>query len=160
MLLMTLCGSLLASVPVPGSTAVDVGVIRWDAWVGDLSGAGLEAEESMGPSEFHWKVPFYGVLVDDYHVRVRATTQTIIDDEIKYADEAGIGYFAYLYYEGALGTARELHFTSPRRDDVEFSLIIQANSWTRVIPGSASDRFVHSGQYCGMRARASWTMSP
>src|SRR3954452_20716728 len=37
--------------------------------------------------------------------------------------------------------------------------VIQACSWTSVIPGSLSLRSVHSGVYRGMRARASATRS-
>ncbi len=106
--------------------AQEVGAIRWDAWVGDLAEPGLEAEESMGPAEFQWKAPYYSVILDDYHILARATTQEIIDDQIKYASEAGIDYFAYLYYAGALSTALTLHFTSARKEDVKFCMIVDS----------------------------------
>jgi len=48
-------------------SAQDVGVIRWDAWVGDLHMAGYETEESMGPPEYHWKAPFYSNILDDFY---------------------------------------------------------------------------------------------
>ncbi|MBD3235210.1 MAG: T9SS type A sorting domain-containing protein [Candidatus Eisenbacteria bacterium] len=127
------------------SAAVDVGVIRWDAWVGDLATPGWEAEESLGPSEFHWKAPFYSILASDHQILARATTQEIIDAELQYACEAGIDYFAYIYYPDALGTARELHFTSSRREDVEFAIIIEPGRWSQdFVSLLASDYFAKS----------------
>ena len=111
----------------PPLIAQDVGVIRWDAWVGDLGTPGLETEESMGPPEFHWKTPFYSVLVDDYHILARATSQEVIDDEIRYAAEAGIDYFAFLYYTAPLSTALNLYFSSSRMEEIRFCMIGMRN---------------------------------
>ncbi len=127
--------------------AQEVGAIRWDAWVGDLGRPGLETEESLGPSEFHWKAPFYSVILDDYHILARATTQEIIDDEIKYASEAGIDYFAYLYYTGALSTAITLHFTSAIKEDVKFCMIVESGRFNSSVASLLANYYFKKSFY-------------
>ncbi|MFI1092346.1 hypothetical protein [Streptomyces sp. NPDC020917] len=72
--------------------------------------------------------------IDDVSVRVTesvnsdATLQGIMDQEIRYAKEAGINYWAFLYYpQQPLARARELYLSSEHRNDVGWCAILDGN---------------------------------
>ncbi|MFF2847558.1 twin-arginine translocation signal domain-containing protein [Streptomyces sp. NPDC058001] len=57
-----------------------------------------------------------------------ATTQRVMDREIKYAKQAGIDYWAFVYYpQQPLARARELYFASKRNGDVNWCAILDGN---------------------------------
>lgn len=107
---------------------LELGVIRWDAWVGDLSGEGLVVEQTMSPNQYHDRLPFYGVELGPSSVQVRATTQAVIDAEIAYARRAGISFWAFVRYEHGLRVARDLYESSSVKGDLKFANIIDAGN--------------------------------
>ncbi len=115
--------------------SVLVGAIRWDAWIGDLGrnvvakGAeniGLQVERSLSPNRFHYRAPFYSKVISNDSIQCRATTQEIIDQEIIYAKNAGLDYWAFCWYpfNSGLETARELYLTSKLKDDIKWCIIL------------------------------------
>jgi hypothetical protein len=114
-----------------------VGVIRWDAWVGDANTDGVGApyvgqqvERSLGPYQYHNRVPFYGQELSSTAVHARATTQAVMDAEIAYANRAGIDFWAFVYYANGSGMdiARHLYESSTVKGDLKFSHIIGASA--------------------------------
>src|SRR5215472_9351096 len=60
-----------------------IGAIRWDAWYDPDGNVGRVVEESLGPQEFHDRMPFFGREIDGNHVRIDGYSQTIFDQEIR-----------------------------------------------------------------------------
>lgn len=112
-----------------------VGAIRWDAWVGEAptfgnaqgdDRIGLVVERTLGPDHWHYRLPFFAVKLDKNKVQVRGNTQKIIDQEILYAVDAGLDYWAFNYYSpgSGLDSALKLYLRSPHRNAIKFSLIL------------------------------------
>ncbi len=109
-----------------------VGAIRWDGWCGDRSSVGLGLERAMSPSQFHWRLPFYSRILGPSSVEARCVTQDVMDREIAYAREAGIDYWAFVWYPptDGLSTARSLYLSSAHRDDVKWCVILGAGAFS------------------------------
>ena len=74
-----------------------VGAIRWDAWYG-RNDVVSEVERSLGPKKFHFRLPFFAQVVSDAEVRIDGDSQATMDQEIAYAVEAGLNYWAFVDY--------------------------------------------------------------
>jgi hypothetical protein len=87
----------------PASPAADrdviAGAIRWDAWHGDRSEVGKAVQRSLGPKQWHYRLPFFARVLDDSHVQIDGVTQAIVDQEIRYARSADLDYWAFLLYD-------------------------------------------------------------
>ena len=110
------------------SGKVLVGSIRWDGWVGKKGTweIGPIVERTMGPERFHYRAPFFSVVTAKDSISIDGTTQEIMDQEIAYAKEAGIDYWAYCYYPDDCGLelARKFHQTSKNTNDVKWCAIL------------------------------------
>ncbi|MBA4168485.1 MAG: hypothetical protein H0X41_13245 [Chitinophagaceae bacterium] len=109
------------------------GAIRWDAWIGDwgkglkeVSNAGLQVERSLGPNRYHYRAPFYGKEINKDSVQCRGTTQSIMDQEIAYAKNGGLDYWAFCWYppHSGLDTARQLYLASAHKNDIKWCVIL------------------------------------
>ena len=80
--------------------SVQVGAIRWDAWIGPVEGydVGLQVERSLSPQRWHHRLPFFAKVVSDSAIQVRANHSTIMDREIQFAHAAGLDYWAFVMY--------------------------------------------------------------
>lgn len=75
------------------STPTQLGVIRWDLWHNNnVTNTGL------GPNQYHDRIPFFGKETGINSVSIAGSSQAIIDQEIAYAREAGISFFAFNWY--------------------------------------------------------------
>ncbi|OCT15254.1 hypothetical protein A8709_14240 [Paenibacillus pectinilyticus] len=108
-----------------------VGAIRWDGQIGDnavgtLSGVGPEEERAMAPSQWHFRLPFYATEPTTNTDTMSDTTQAIMDQEIAYAKDAGINYWAFDWYgsETGMDKARNLYLSSTHKNDVNWSVIL------------------------------------
>lgn len=104
-----------------------VGAIRWDAWTGD-STTGYQTERSLGPNKYHFRIPYYGMENSYDSAKTRELNQTIMDEEIAYAYNANIDYWAFCWYgydptNNALATARSLYLNSEHCTDIKFCYI-------------------------------------
>lgn|GEM_PF-1399701 len=88
------------------SSGVVVGAIRFDAW---FSPDNYGHENRLEPVEYHDRLPFYAKINTDGSVEVRGDSQTTVDQEIQYAADGGLDYWAFDYY-GIYGK-------KPRRGD-------------------------------------------
>lgn len=92
-----------------------VGAIYWGMWNSYGFGNAAITEVTLNPTQYRNRVPFFGressERIIEYvgppgesrysattSLRINADQQWAIDQEIKYAVEAGIDYFAYIYY--------------------------------------------------------------
>ena len=122
--------SSIAAGAEPGNAAQDhvlVGAIRWDAWHGRASEVGLTVEKTLAPAHWHYRLPFYGKVVGENAVEARGETQEVMDQEIAYAHEAGLDYWAFVIYpeEHALSLGLKRYLSSERKSLVNFCLNLQ-----------------------------------
>lgn len=106
-----------------------VGAIRWDAWVGKNGTwqIGPIVERTLGPQKFHYRAPFFSIVKSPDSLIIDGATQEIMDQEIIYARNAGIDYWAYCWYPDGCGLelARKFHQTSFYANDVNWCVILQ-----------------------------------
>jgi len=103
-----------------------VGAIRWDAWYDPADGRVAQSvEKSLGPSEYHYRMPFFGRATGANSVRIDGDYQDIMDREIAYAAEAGLSYWAFCTYaaDNPMSNALKLYLASKSRSQVGFCLI-------------------------------------
>jgi len=105
---------------------ISIGAIRWDAWCGNLNKAGLEVERTLGPEQYHCRIPFYGKIISRDSVECRCTTQSVINKEINYAVKAGIDYWAFCWYpnRSGLDTAMHLYLNSKQKVGLHWCVIL------------------------------------
>lgn len=105
-----------------------VGAIRWDAWHGDKGVPGRAVEKSLSPAHWHGRVPFYGQIISQHQVEIRADRQEVMDQEIAFASEAGLDYWAFCLYRAGdpMNRGLELYLKSSSRNKIHFCLLLQA----------------------------------
>ena len=111
-----------------------IGAIRWDAWYDSADGAVAKAvEKTLGPSPYHWRMPFFGQVAGADSVRINGYSQEIIDYEIDAAANAGIDFWAFDSYppDSPLSNALRLYLSSRRRGRLRFCAI---NGLSSAIP--------------------------
>lgn len=99
-----------------------VGAIRWDAWYahdGQPGSTVSQVEKTLSPAQFHFRAPFYAKVTDEGNITIPAYDQKIFDQEIRYAKEAGIDYFAYVWYNDDKAQSRKFHVASELRNAVK-----------------------------------------
>jgi len=106
------------------------GAIRWDCWynTGVSAGNVVQVEKTLSPKEYHFRAPFFADITEEGNIKLPRPSQEIFDQEMLYAKEAGISYFAYLWYDGEMSAARKLHPTSQYKDDVKMVMMLDGNS--------------------------------
>src|SRR4051812_7663747 len=97
-----------------------VGAIRWDAWQPGPTGDTIIP--LLGPSQWRYRLPFYAVEVDSKTVAMAANTQAVMDQEIAYADAAGLDYFCFDHFLTDLRQSLDLYLSSARKGDINFCL--------------------------------------
>lgn len=88
----------------PTTATPYIGAIRWDAWFGPSTfpaavNAGDSVELNLGPNTYRYRLPFFGTEVNATTVTVRGNAQATVDQEIAYARQAGLHYWAFLTYQ-------------------------------------------------------------
>ncbi|MCX7888015.1 MAG: hypothetical protein N3B01_12285 [Verrucomicrobiae bacterium] len=106
-----------------------LGAIRWDAWhwapTNDLTAPVRAVERALGPKRYHHRLPFFAKIVSDERVCIAGYTPAIIAQEIAFAKEAGLDYWAFVLYDTAspMSQALALYLESPERDSIHFCAI-------------------------------------
>ena len=78
------------------SAGIVVGAIRWD-WTGGGT-VNQAVEKSLGPKKWHYRIPFFGEILNDSTIEASCFNQACVDQEILYARENGLDYWAFLLY--------------------------------------------------------------
>lgn len=74
-----------------------VGAIRWDGWYGE-GGVVKAVEHSLGQPKYHFRLPWFARVMSKGKVSINGDSQAIMDQEIAYAAEAGLNYWAFVDY--------------------------------------------------------------
>lgn len=118
---------LLAGATCWGQDRPIVGAIRWDAWQEDGS-VNAQVEATLGPGEYHDRIPFFGEVTGPDSVSIRGNSQAIMDQEIAYAANAGLDYWAFVAYpmQYNMSNGLELYLNSSQKSRINFCLDVQA----------------------------------
>ena len=106
-----------------------VGAIRWDAWHGELGVPGTAVEKSLGPKHWHYRLPFFAEVISDSQVIIRGDSQEIMDQEIAYANGAGLDYWAFVTYDldSPMSIGLQLYLASEFKEDINFCMIVEGS---------------------------------
>ena len=101
-----------------------VGAIRWDAWSG--GGVTEQVEQTLSPEKHRSRLPWFTKVDAVDRAHIDASADGIMEQEIAYAKNAGLNYWAFLTYpEGdAMSSALARYLRSPKRADLGFCLIL------------------------------------
>lgn len=78
-----------------------VGVIRWDAWNqvnGHYDAVSECVQIALAPEKYQYRLPFYAQVLSPTNISFNANVQAIMDQEILYAEHAGIDYWVFDTY--------------------------------------------------------------
>ncbi len=76
-----------------------VGAVNWDCSVPSYTFFGKAATSSLGPEKFRDRTPYYAHAVGKDKIEYRYRTLAEYEQEMRYAIDAGIDYFAYCWYD-------------------------------------------------------------
>ena len=74
-----------------------VGAIRWDGWYGE-GGVVKAVEHALGQPKYHFRLPWFAHVMSEGKVSINGDSQAIMEQEIAYAAQAGLNYWAFLDY--------------------------------------------------------------
>ena len=77
---------------------IRIGVINWDASLTKDTYFGFYQIRSLSQKKYRSWVPFYAALLDEEHIDYSRRTVAEYERELAYAIDAGIDYFAYVWY--------------------------------------------------------------
>ena len=123
-----MAGSLLTLLLLPvallASERPTVGAIRWDAWSG--GGVTEQVEQTLSPDKHRFRLPWFATVDASGRAHIDASADGIMEQEIAFAKQAGLDYWAFLTYPeaDAMSSALARYLRSPRRADLGFCLIL------------------------------------
>ncbi len=122
---------------------VRIGAVNWDCSLPPETYFGYYQTRTLSNSKYRYVTPFYADILDENKISYHERTAKEFDIELSYAIEAGIDYFAYVYYpdKGShehisltyndcshrvyeLNYARKMHEKSPLSSKIGISAII------------------------------------
>ena len=77
---------------------IRMGVVNWDASLSQDTYFGFYQIRSLSQAKYRTWVPFYAELLDDERIDYPQRTVEEYERELRYAIEAGVDYFAYVWY--------------------------------------------------------------
>ena len=129
--------------------AIRIGAVNWDCSLPPETYFGYYQTNSLSPHKFRSVTPFYADILGEDKITYHYRTQAEYDRELSYAIDAGIDYFAYVWYgeEGSkkhvqtrpdscshkvheLTYARRMHVKSTLRDKIRMCAIVGAHPFT------------------------------
>jgi hypothetical protein len=147
-----------AATDVAATVRPVVGAIRWDAWsllqsisllllgveslnentcwtlsrYGDIDAVGAYVEKALTPQQWRYRLPFFGKEVSDSQVTIHGNTTAVMEQELAYAEQYGIDYWAFVAYPPPsnmfYANALYLQVTNRTRSTkVKFCLIMDGN---------------------------------
>ena len=126
--------------------SVRIGVVNWDCSLPSDTYFGYHQTRSLSPAKYRPVTPYYADILGENKIDYHTRTQVEYDRELSYAIDAGIDYFAYVWYphEGSkshvtqsendcsahvfeLNYARKMHQSSALRDKIGLCAIAGAH---------------------------------
>jgi len=93
-------GGSVRDVPARGEPCVRrVGVVNWDCSVPGWTFFGASVTNVLGPAKWRDRTPYYADVTGKDRIEYRFRTLAEYEQEMRYAIEAGIDYFAYCWYD-------------------------------------------------------------
>ena len=77
---------------------IRVGVVQWDCSLPSSTWWGYYQTRTLSPRKFRTATPYYADVLGEDKIDYHWRTQEEFDREFEYAIEAGIDYFAYVFY--------------------------------------------------------------
>ncbi|MEY5009675.1 MAG: hypothetical protein RLZZ253_814 [Verrucomicrobiota bacterium] len=101
-----------------------VGAIRWDAWSGGRLTS--EVEQTLSPEKYRFRLPWFATIDNAGSAHIDGSAPGVMEQEIAYAHEAGLNYWAFLAYpqSDTMSTALDRYLRSSKRADIGFCLIL------------------------------------
>jgi len=101
-----------------------IGAIRWDAWHGQDGPVGRHVQRTLGPSQWHDRLPFCSRVLGPDEVEIECDSQEVMDREIQYAVTAGLSYWLFPMHEPDSAMSRSFNFylSSARKPSLNFAL--------------------------------------
>lgn len=129
--ILAICGAA-AAIASPACGCPALGVIRWDAWFGDRGPAGAAVERSLGPERFHDRLPTCAKVLSSERVRIDCESPTQMAQEIDWAADAGIGFWAFVAYDetDAMSLGLRTYLAAANRQRVGFAMIVELSRWS------------------------------
>lgn len=117
---------MVAGEACPAKDRPIVGAIRWDAWTG--GGVTEQVECTLSPKKYQDRLPWFAKVVDDQTATIDGSPQAVMDQEIEYAAQAGLDYWAFLVYaqDHSMSAALCQYLRSRKRAQVHFCLILHS----------------------------------
>jgi len=125
------------------SKKIRVGVVHWDCSLPSNTWWGFYQTRTLSPKKYRTATPYYADILDEEKIDYHWRTQEEFDRELQYGIDAGIDYFAYVFYgeQGsrahvqtcesdcshqvyALNYARRMHESSKLRDKIGIAAIM------------------------------------
>jgi hypothetical protein len=128
-----------------------VGAIRWDPWYETVATGGTEINyvaSALSPSAFQGRAPACATATNGYTISLSACgTQTQIDSEITAAHNAGLDYWAYVWYgpTSPLNNAWALHQSSAIASQMNWCFLFGSSAQFVSLMGSAAATYA---TYC------------
>lgn len=88
-----------ASAAFAAAKVTRVGAVNWDCSAPSYTFFGYHATKSLGPEKFRDRTPFYAKVVGKDKIDYRSRTLSEYEQEMRYAIDAGLDYFAYCWYD-------------------------------------------------------------
>lgn len=124
-----LAGSFVAGERNRLKCTARVGAIRWDDYYGPIDATGLAPVLCLSPQKWHYRLPFFAKVINSSAVTWSGATPAVTDEEISYAQAAGLDYWAFVVYDqgSPLSLALANYRASSKRADLGFSIILEAS---------------------------------
>lgn len=136
----------------PARTAPLVGVIRWDGYNGSPAITQKQEFGFLKPAQHHWRAPWFVKLTGDPEKPLsfnpeykQSEIQKVTNQEIRYAADAGIDYWAFCHFLKSKGDGWQLrnnlqaYLDSPLKKRIGFSLICLGGHIGAGLPTSGPD---------------------
>ena len=120
-----------------------VGAIRWDGWYGE-GFVVRQTEASLGQPKYHFRLPWFARVVGEDKVSINGDSQAIIEQEIAYAAQAGLNYWAFVDYwheDPNMHLALNRYLGAKNKKGVRFCFVeegrrldkVRTQGWSRLV---------------------------
>ena len=121
-----------ASATIKRADKLRIGSIRWDAWMPSTTQVGGEVAKALNPEKYRSRAPFFSILNSKGNLDFPQYTIDIWEKEADYAINAGIDYWAYVWYSTTdpMSAARKFHTQSAKNKQIQMCAILGASTFT------------------------------
>lgn len=116
---------------ITGFDKTQIGAIRWDAYFETGSSQTAVADQvaaCLSPAKYHATAPFFAQVGEDGRISFPKETLALWEEEAQYAIDAGLDYFAYLWYDSTdkMSYARKFHTQSQLHSQIKMTGILES----------------------------------